>query len=72
MTFFSIFKNITLNLCFTSFKIIDVDTGKELGPHGEGEIWIRGPQVCTGYLNLPAQTKELFTDDGWIKTGRTK
>ena len=54
------------------FKIIDVDTGKELGPQEEDENLIRVPQVCNGYHNLPDQTKELFTDDGWVKTGGAK
>ncbi|XP_052803276.1 luciferin 4-monooxygenase-like [Mya arenaria] len=25
--------------------------------------------MCTGYLNLPEQTREFFTEDGWAKTG---
>jgi long-chain acyl-CoA synthetase len=35
----------------------------------QGEIWIRGPSVTSGYLNLPEENKEAFTDDGWFKTG---
>ncbi|KAL9079343.1 MAG: hypothetical protein Q9157_001773 [Trypethelium eluteriae] len=35
----------------------------------QGEIWIRGPPVASGYLDLPDETKESFTDDGWFKTG---
>ena len=31
-----------------------------------GEIWVRGPQVMTGYLNAPA---ENLTPDGWLRTG---
>nr|POF16275.1 long-chain-fatty-acid--coa ligase 1 [Quercus suber] len=35
-----------------------------------GEIWIRGAAVATsGYLDLPQETKEAFTADGWFKTG---
>ena len=35
----------------------------------QGEIWIRGGSVTDGYLDLPEETKESFTDDGWFKTG---
>jgi len=35
----------------------------------QGEIWIRGAPIATGYLNLEKETKESFTDDGWFKTG---
>ena len=36
---------------------------------GEGEIEVQGPNVMSGYLNLPEETKERFTEDGWFKTG---
>ncbi|KAH7382591.1 hypothetical protein DE146DRAFT_232735 [Phaeosphaeria sp. MPI-PUGE-AT-0046c] len=35
----------------------------------QGEIWIRGGGVVSGYLDLEEETKESFTDDGWFKTG---
>jgi long-chain acyl-CoA synthetase len=35
----------------------------------QGEIWLRGPSVVAGYLDLESETKESFTDDGWFKTG---
>lgn len=35
----------------------------------QGEIWIRGDSVTSGYLDLEKETKESFTDDGWFKTG---
>lgn len=37
--------------------------------NGEGEIQVRGPNVMQGYWNLPAETAERFTPDGWFKTG---
>lgn len=37
--------------------------------NGEGEIQVRGPNVMQGYWNLPAETAERFTPDGWLKTG---
>jgi long-chain acyl-CoA synthetase len=35
----------------------------------QGEIWIRGPPVTEGYLDLEKETAESYTDDGWFKTG---
>jgi acyl-CoA synthetase (AMP-forming)/AMP-acid ligase II len=48
-------------------RIVD-DTGQEL-PNGEtGEIQVRGPSVCGGYLNDLEATQRKF-DHGWLKTG---
>ncbi|KAL5117110.1 long-chain fatty acid-CoA ligase [Pleosporales sp. CAS-2024a] len=35
----------------------------------QGEIWIRGGGVVSGYLDMPEETEESFTKDGWFKTG---
>ncbi len=36
---------------------------------GVGEILIKGPMVFSGYLNAPDLNKEVFTQDGWFRTG---
>jgi len=36
---------------------------------GEGEIHVRGANIMVGYYKEPDLTKEMFTDDGWLKTG---
>jgi len=35
----------------------------------QGEIWIRGATIVGGYLDMPEETEESFTKDGWFKTG---
>ncbi len=42
--------------------------GRELGPGSEGELRIKGPQVCLGYLDESLDA-EAFDDDGWFRTG---
>jgi acyl-CoA synthetase (AMP-forming)/AMP-acid ligase II len=53
----------------TEVKISDLLTGAELGPHEEGEVCIRGPQVMQGYLNRPEATSAMIDAEGWLHTG---
>ncbi len=53
----------------TEARIIDVDTGKDLGFNERGEILIRGPQVMLGYLDNPQATADTIDEGGWLHTG---
>lgn len=54
----------------TEIKIILSD-GTRLadGATGRGEMYIRGPQLCLGYLNNESATKEAFDEEGYLCTG---
>ncbi|MBM2831067.1 MAG: acyl-CoA synthetase (AMP-forming)/AMP-acid ligase [Dehalococcoidia bacterium] len=49
-------------------KLMD-DSGKEVGLGEVGELWVRGPAGIAGYYKNPEATWEVWTRDGWFKTG---
>lgn len=53
----------------TECKLINPETGEELGPNQEGEVCVRGPQVMMGYLNNLEATARTIDTDNWLHTG---
>jgi long-subunit acyl-CoA synthetase (AMP-forming) len=43
--------------------------GVEIKLDTDGEVLIRSEVVMLGYRNLPEKTAEVFTEDGWMRTG---
>jgi len=39
-------------------------------PRGEaGELWVRGPNITTGYWRNEEATRNTITEEGWLRTG---
>ena len=43
------------------------ETGNNLPAGQVGELLVKGPSICSGYLNDPEETDRLF-HDGWLRT----
>jgi long-chain acyl-CoA synthetase len=59
---------VGLPLPSTEVSIRD-DKGVEVAIGEGGEVWVRGPQVMSGYWQRPQDTRQVLTDDGWLLTG---
>lgn len=51
------------------FPLAGVEVRVEPGPGGNGEVEVRGPNVCAGYWRRPQEQAAAFTADGWFRTG---
>ncbi|CAJ2629374.1 4-coumarate-CoA ligase 5-like protein [Trifolium pratense] len=50
-------------------KVIDIETGKPLPPHKEGELWLKSATIMKEYLGNVEATTATIDSDGWLKTG---
>ena len=50
-------------------KIVDPETGRELGAGEQGEVCCRGYNVMKGYYNMPEATEKAIDTDGWLHSG---
>ncbi len=55
---FNVLGSVGLPLCCNEVKISD-----------EGEVLVKGSNVMQGYYHNEAANKEVFTEDGWFRTG---
>ena len=49
-------------------RLVD-EAGQEVGAGRPGELQLRGPHVCKGYLDRPEATRAVLSEDGWFSTG---
>jgi fatty-acyl-CoA synthase len=50
-------------------QIVDPESEEPCNPEQVGELLIRGPHVCRGYWRNPDATREVITEDRWLRTG---
>ena len=50
-------------------RVVDVESGEDLGPNEQGEIWIKGPFLMKGYLNNAEATADSIDAEGWFHSG---
>jgi acyl-CoA synthetase (AMP-forming)/AMP-acid ligase II len=53
----------------TEGKVVDPESGREVGAGEQGEICVRGPQIMKGYLARPEATLAMIDGEGWLHTG---
>ncbi len=59
--------SIGLPVPSTDVRIIN-DDGQDVAPGEPGELWVRGPQVMSGYWQQPTATHDVLKE-GWLATG---
>ena len=50
-------------------KVVDPETGLEVGPGVNGEFCARGYNTMKGYYKMPQATKDTIDADGWLHSG---
>ncbi|KAE8988818.1 hypothetical protein PR003_g22328 [Phytophthora rubi] len=53
----------------TELRVRCMSTDRDLPPNQEGELLYRGPQVMLGYENNHEANQNIFTEDGFLRTG---
>ena len=49
-------------------RVVGAD-GADVRPGEVGELWVKGPGLLEGYHGDPDGTRQVRTEDGWLRTG---
>lgn len=49
------------------YKIVDVESGRRLGPNQPGELRLKSKYIMNGYYNMDSSS--VFDEEGFLKTG---
>ncbi|GAB4434163.1 MAG: long-chain fatty acid--CoA ligase [Anaerolineae bacterium] len=55
--------------CGYAIRDVQVEIFEPNPETGTGEILVKGPNVMQGYFKNEAETRKVFTNDGWLITG---
>jgi long-chain acyl-CoA synthetase len=62
--------NGSVGIPFPSTDVVIFDeSDRPVATNESGELCVKGPQVMRGYWQRPEETAEVFTADGWLRTG---
>lgn len=50
-------------------RIVDIKSGRNLGPNEHGELFIKGKIIMKGYIDDNVATNNIIDGDGWLHTG---
>ena len=50
-------------------KVVNPETGEEVGPNVPGEFCCRGYSIMRGYYKMEEATKNIIDKDGWLHSG---
>lgn len=63
------FGKVKVGSCGQAVPGVEIKINNPAPESGIGEILVKGPNVMMGYYNNEVATKEVLTEDGWLKTG---
>lgn len=64
-----IFGNVGAPIRELAARVVDPETGKDLGKSKKGVLELKGPTVMKGYYKQPELTARVIDEKGWFNTG---